>query len=658
MRHPYQSPALALALASVVVTAGCGVSLPGSITPNKDTPVSALAADKAGDECDQVYAQAQAEKALTTPVVGLTALDFNKAGLIFLGFASDAARDAAGAKLKSQPLAALKTVRVYKHLPLIAVTSDLITEHVVSDLKNLLAGTRLLSIYPDQKLKFHLHDANEYTGAREARETYGVTGKGIGVAVIDSGINQLQGDFANVALNIKLVGTSTGVAGSLPFTSGVLALDVTGLDSDTSSGHGTHVAGAVGGTGAMSDGYNTGLAPGATLLGFGTGEAIFVSYAVEAYEYLLDPVVIDKYNVRVTNNSYGGPEGAGFSPFNTFNILTKRVHDLGIIAVFSAGNSGSPTDDGTVSNHSDYGASPCVISVASGIANAGYYDVNPLNYAPLGATPISEYPMPKADLRGQLSTFSSRGKKGDVFDHPDITAPGDQVASAYNPKGAVLYAGAGAGPYVDPAHPAWTASYYRLSGTSMSSPELAGIVALLLEANPDASFAQVLNALTSTARPMFDGNGRRYEEWEAGAGFVDVKAAVAKMVAGAPALKTVAETTQYTGSVSLGINVPEVGQLLEAQGSTEIELPELPAGQKYTRLKLDVSWTLLVDDLDVAVLGPDGSVVGTSGNGAGSFEYVSIRNPVPGKYTVQVNGYTNTPENYTINATVVKRVPR
>lgn len=643
-----------LALAAVVWLSACGNSLPGAIS-SKATDVAATPA--LVDECTAAYADAESKALRSGPVIGLHALDFGKAGTLFLGFANDVDRNAAGARLKSQPLAALTGVRVYRNLPLIAVNTNLVSESLVASLTGLLKGIRVLSIYPDQKLKFHLHDANEYTGAAAAREQYGLSGKGIGVAVIDSGIDELQGDFENVALNIKLVGTATGVAGSVPLTSGVIAVDVTGTNSDTSSGHGTHVAGAVGGTGKMSDGYHTGFAPGATLIGIGTGEALFVSYAAEAYDYILDPVIRDKYNIRVTNNSYGGPEGAGFAPFNPFNLLTKRAHDDGIIPVFSAGNSGSPEDDGSVSNHSDYGASPCVISVASGIANTGYYDVNPLNYL-LGGTPPTEYPMPQADRRGQLSSFSSRGLKGDINDHPDITAPGDYLASAYNPQGVVLYAGGGASPYVDPAHPAWSASYYRLSGTSMSSPVVAGIVALLLEANPDATFPQVLDALTSTARPMFDATGRAYEEWEVGAGFVDVKAAVEKIRAIEQPLVTVSETAEYTGSAGPGISVPLVGDLYAAQATQTIELPALPTGARYAKLKLDISWLVPANDLDVVVLGPDGKVVGSSGNPAGSFEYVSLVNPQPGTYTVQINSYLNTPDSYTIKATTVKRVPR
>ncbi|HUP92803.1 MAG TPA: S8 family serine peptidase [Solimonas sp.] len=644
-----------LPVALAVCLSACD-SIPGNI-PLSESRAAVVAAPAALDECDAAYADAA--KSARAPQVGLSVDDFGKPGALFLGFTSDQDRDAAAARLKASPPAALTGVRTYRHLPLIAVASNRLEPALLADLQARLAGLRLVSIDPDRPLQFHLHDANEYVGAIEARETYGVTGRGVGVAVVDSGIDQLQGDFDNVALNIKLLGTSTGLLGSVPFTGGALTLDVTGVSSDTTSGHGTHVAGAVGGTGAMSDGYNTGLAPGATLIGFGTGEAIFVSYAVEAYEFLLDPVILDKYNLRVINNSYGGPAGSGFAPFNVFNLLTKRAHDDGVIAVFSAGNNGDPADDGSASNHSDYGASPCVISVASGIANAGYYDVNPISYIPIfvGAHDPADFPISPGDRRGQLSDFSSRGKKGDLFDHPDITAPGDQVASAYNPHGAVLYAGAGAGPYFNPDHPEWSASYYRLSGTSMSSPQLAGIVALLLEANPDATFAQVLQALTATARPMIDGAGKPYEEWQVGAGFVDVKAALGAIRAMASPLRTVSEIVQYTGSVGPGVNVPEVGQLVEAQGQTAIELPPLPAGAHYSKLKLDISWTLLTDDLDVVVLGPDGNVAGTSGNGAGSFEYVSLRNPAPGTYTVIVNGYTTTPETYTINATTLKRVP-
>jgi serine protease AprX len=122
-----------------------------------------------------------------------------------------------------------------------------------------------------------------------------------------------------------------------------------------------------------------------------------------------------------------------------------------------------------------------------------------------------------------LADFSSRGIAGDAMYHPDITAPGVHIVSDRASTGTVLNA-------LDLNHdarncaiaPTNLAFYTCASGTSMASPHIAGVVALMQEAaGGRLSPAQVLRALTSTARPL-----PGYAEWEVGAGFVDAYAAV------------------------------------------------------------------------------------------------------------------------------------
>jgi len=122
-----------------------------------------------------------------------------------------------------------------------------------------------------------------------------------------------------------------------------------------------------------------------------------------------------------------------------------------------------------------------------------------------------------------LADFSSRGIPGDPLYHPDITAPGVHIVSTRASTGTVLNAD-------DANHDARICnislsnqSYYTCaSGTSMATPHIVGVVALMQEAaggrlKPD----QVIKILTSTAKPL-----PGYGEWEVGSGFVDAYAAV------------------------------------------------------------------------------------------------------------------------------------
>ena len=115
-------------------------------------------------------------------------------------------------------------------------------------------------------------------------------------------------------------------------------LPIDGLpNSDTSSGHGTHVAGDVAGRGTASGGEQKGMAYGADLVGIGTGDGLSIFTALEGYEWLLENR--EKYGIRVVNNSYGLGFGP-FDPMDPINLATKRATDAGVVVVFANGNDG------------------------------------------------------------------------------------------------------------------------------------------------------------------------------------------------------------------------------------------------------------------------------------------------------------------------------
>jgi serine protease AprX len=279
-------------------------------------------------------------------------------------------------------------------------------------------------------------------------------------------------------------------------------------DTDTNTGHGTHCAGIVGGNGQDSGGRYAGVAPGARLIGTGSGATLVVLNGLGGFEWsMTNQVTLDSsgqpYNIRVISNSWGG--GGAFNPDDPINIATKIAHDqYNMIVVFAAGNSGPGHD-----TMNPYAKAPWVIGVAAGTKEGG------------------------------LANFSSRGVKmdkrlsnddpNDDYNAPTITAPGGRefpnnagkftsdvvsVRSLTN-----IFAN---GQDADAELPAAYVPYYtQISGTSMATPFVAGTVALMLNADPTLSPDEVKSILTQTASRM-----PNYDEWEVGAGYINVHAAV------------------------------------------------------------------------------------------------------------------------------------
>ena len=141
------------------------------------------------------------------------------------------------------------------------------------------------------------------------------------------------------------------------------------------------------GTGAASGGLYSGVAPGAQILGLGSGGGLFILGQIAAFDYLYSNQF--RYNVRVVNNSWGN-SAVELDPDHPVNVASKILHDEAhIVVVFANGN------DGPRPNTQNRWASfPWMISVAAGTKD------------------------------GRLAGFSSRGILGDATVHPTITAPG------------------------------------------------------------------------------------------------------------------------------------------------------------------------------------------------------------------------------------------
>lgn len=384
----------------------------------------------------------------------------------------------------------------------------------------------LEGIYANKQLEYYMLHESVPSIRADAVHVAGITGKGIGVAILDSGIDGLynpdvaypQYTIANVKVLYNQNDLFTfGKDAPKPVRKGATLVTPNIPNSETSVGHGTHVAGIVGGRGTASTGYYTGVAPGANLIGIGTGDVLFIFFALAGFDYILDHQ--QEYNIKVVNNSWGttGP----FDPKDPVNEATKKLSSRGITVVFAAGNEGPGQN-----TLNPYSAAPWVISVAAGCKLYVDDPTNSESHCMLddGSNPL--VPTNNEPRDHVLADFSSRGIPGDPLYHPDITAPGVHIVSTRASTGTVLNGS-------DANHDARICAisvlnepfYTCASGTSMAAPHIAGVVALMQEAaGGKLSPSQVLNALTSTARPL-----PGYAAWEVGAGFVDAYAAVMKV---------------------------------------------------------------------------------------------------------------------------------
>lgn len=523
-------------------------------------------------------------------------MPFGQVKTLILSFAEDATRaravDWMGMHLGLQ---AGQGLGVFENLPMLAITT-MVTPELVQTLKTGLKPLGLISIYPNERLEYFLNDSVPFIGADAARAAFNLSGRGVGVAVIDTGIDATHPDLVmgqNVGRNVKIVGPLTGMP-----VGGYLYVDA--QNTDLTSGHGTHVASTIAGTGAASGGKYTGVAPGATLIGVGAGDVLFVLYALQAFDFVMKPEVRERFNVRIISNSWG--TSGRFSRYHPIALATKRAYDAGMIVVFATGNAG-PNQD-TLNPHS---VSPCAISVAAG------------------------------DTRGFLASFSSRGIPGHELYKPDITAPGVQIVAARSTSGTML-------PHTgDPPN---ALRYASASGTSMSAPHVSGTLALMLEANPNLSFEMALGMIQRTARPMFyqvDGfTVKQREAWEVGAGYLNAFKAVREAVRSNRnrfELRTDTLAT-WQGRVPTSVCVPL--QPCVIRGKHEFTL-SVPRG--YTALHITTSWLNPAKDLDLYVYDPQGNLVASSAT-LNVPELVSIPNPVAGNWRVVMRGYLNLDTTY------------
>ena len=295
----------------------------------------------------------------------------------------------------------------------------------------------------------------------DAALTTGYSGEGVKVAVLDSGVNFNHADLSD----------------NFVFSANELGYDFVSDDffPEDVYGHGTHVAGILA---ATSNGFGVvGVAPNAQIVALrvldGNGEGT-ASTIIEALQWIQNYNAVHPDSpIRITNNSYG--TGSNSSQLGAaFDVLASS----GVLHIGSAGNEGSAAGNGN---------------------NVGY----PARYESVVAVAA-------VDKNNQRASFSSTGS--DV----EIAAPGVAVLSTWkdgtNFAGPQPFSFAGyAGEY-----------FIEANGTSMASPHVAGVAALLMAADPSYTAEAVRNKMNQTALDLGDaGKDKLY-----GYGVVDASLAL------------------------------------------------------------------------------------------------------------------------------------
>jgi serine protease AprX len=484
------------------------------------------------------------------------------------------------------------------------------------------------SLYLDKQLKYFLHESVPLIQAPQAWAKYGADGHGVGVAIIDSGIDGTHPDLpypSHVVQNVKIAGVS---ASDSPTGTGVVKVIENLPSSDTFSGHGTHCAGIVGGLGIASKtnsandvgghGYYTGVAPGANLIGVGTGDVIFVFYALEGFDWVMSHRA--QYNIKVVSNSWGNSPDANqpFDPNDPINVASKVAHDAGITVCFAAGNDGPGTD-----TLNPYSVAPWVIGVAAGNKD--------------GAT---------------LADFSSRGRFGDAMFHPTITAPGAGIISTRAPNTSLPLLGPAEGDA--DIQPQWIPYYTTMSGTSMATPHVAGVCALLYSSNKFMSPDVIKRIIGNTATPM-----PLYKEYASGAGYINAYAAVDA----AKRFKLIKWFKDPRSGKTIQVYVTEqtfTGSVGPAAASYNSQLAT--TAQAFTLapnalfLDTQLQWDQFANDLDLFLFRDDGT--GTYAQQGASQniqavtltarEGVPVDYPAAGNWRAEVRGWLNAPQSYTL----------
>lgn len=361
----------------------------------------------------------------------------------------------------------------------------------------------------------------------------GVDGRGVGIAVIDTGVSPVSALRGRVHTGVDLSGSGT---------------------TDDAYGHGTAFAGLA--AGGLIGNRPVGVAPGAHIVPIraaGPDGAADVSNLLAAMQWAVS--FADEHDIRIVMLAVGTDADTSWRR-DILNRAVQRAWASGLVVVTSVGNRGPQR--GTVAKPAD---DPWVLSVGA------------------------------ADTRGtvepadnRIATFSSRGPvPEEAAPKPDVLAPGVDVTTLRAP-----------GSFVDRSYPGAAIDHQRVraSGTSLAAATVAGAAALLLQENPRRTPADVRRALLSTAgrRPVG-------ESGNVGRGIIDVDAAartepVEDVDGPGPDLRAPVEPLGRTrGSVRVAIGPAEDPTVLDGGSELTAQGQPFDAGEYLSGAWSDPSWS-------------------------------------------------------------------
>ena len=225
-------------------------------------------------------------------------------------------------------------------------------------------------------------------------------------------------------------------------------------NSDTSSGHGTHVGGTIAGNGDASSGRRAGVAKGGQMVALGTGDGASIFAAEQGLEWTYEHSIPSQnsYHIRVVSNSWG--TDGDYDPNGAIATITdKLTFENGVAVIFAASNSGGSGGGGECSGDlrtNVYANTPSAISVAA-LTHDGT----------------------------QVTSFSSRGCMNQQHTWPDVGAPGRDIW-ATAPRGTAIDAS---------TRTQGDLYYMAISGTSMATPHVGGMAGIILDVAPSLGVA-------------------------------------------------------------------------------------------------------------------------------------------------------------------------
>ncbi|QOR36056.1 S8 family serine peptidase [Clostridium sp. 'deep sea'] len=412
----------------------------------------------------------------------------------------------------------------------------------------------------DQPVHICMETANQWYGATKARTDFGVNGDKDGNLT-----SYTKNDVVIAIIDTGIDGTHVDLdGGKIIGWKDYVNNQTTPYDDHY---HGTHVAGIAAGSGDGNSQY-VGVAKGAALVGLkvldsnGSGSMSNVAASV-------DWCVTNKstYGIDVINMSLGTSGSSDGTDITS--VACNNAVDAGISVVVAAGNSGP--NKKTIGSP---GAAAKVITVAS------MYDVGENGYV--------------------LAKYSSRGPTADERMKPDIAAPGTNITAA---------------------NANTTNGYRTISGTSMASPFTAGTVALMLDANPSLTPAQVKTTLANTALDW----GTTGQDVDFGHGRLD-------------AYEAIKDAGNYTGTNIVVPNHFVKHEDLAATGKTDVWSFNVTNTSYPIAISMITKNFTSSIDFDINLIDPSGTRVTYSWYG-GRQETIRFAPTVTGTYKLEVDSY-------------------